>query len=56
MTKSKAFLVPLFGVVLIAAVLLFGRMVHSPARLAAIGIGVVILLIRAAMLYRKSRV
>lgn len=56
MTRSKAFVIPLLGIVLVLAVLLFSRMAHSPARLAAIGIGIVVLLIRAAMLYRKSRV
>jgi hypothetical protein len=56
MTRSKAFVVPLLGIALILVVLAFGRMAHSPARLAAIGIGIAVLLIRAAMLYRKSRV
>ncbi len=56
MTRSKAFVIPLLGVALILAVLFFSRMAHSPSRLAAIGLGIVVLLIRAAMLYRKSRV
>jgi hypothetical protein len=56
MTRSIAFVTPLLGVVLILAVLFFSRMTHSPGRLAAIVIGVVVLLIRAAVLYLRSRV
>jgi hypothetical protein len=47
--------IPLVGIGLVLIALAFSPAAHSPIRILAVGLGVAVLALRAAFLFRKTR-